>query len=290
LVALYATSLFLNSQRSYFYVLCNTVLGGKQFGLLRRDLTPRPGYLALAAVGRLLAGARPMSQLHKVASSSAFVYAFHSLPDGAPRDTLVAWDQNGTSEVRLPVTPVAIYDAIGRKLPSSQNVSLGQAPVFIVLPLGTINGWVAGQWPSVPRPALTVPPGPAAHGPSRAPSPVVLQAVFPAEQLMHSPVHIGPHLGSASIQSIGAQPHQTIHLYAYNFSDRTLSITFAAQTPKGWKCELPASSTTLPPYARVPIPFEVTPGHGAHGAAGEIKIIASGQQDADSILAFHLQP
>ena len=290
LVYVYATSLFLNTQRSFFYVLCNTVLGGKQFGLLRRDMTPRPGYLALAAVGRLLAGARPMSQLHKVASSTAFIYAFHALPDGTPRDTLVAWDQNGSSRFRLPVAPVAIYDAIGRKLPSTQDVSLGQAPIFIVLPVGTVNAWAAGQWPNVPHPALTVPPGPAPRGPSSAPSPVVLQAVFPAEQLIHSPVHIGPHLGSASIQSIGAQPRQTIQLYAYNFSDRTQSITLTAQAPRGWKCVLPANSTTLPPNARVPIPFEVTPGRGAHGQPGEIKIIASGQQVADSVLAFHLQP
>jgi hypothetical protein len=37
---------------------------GVQFGLLRRDLTPRPAYVALAAVGRLLAGARTLGWWH----------------------------------------------------------------------------------------------------------------------------------------------------------------------------------------------------------------------------------
>ena len=55
----YATSLFAGVQRHFFFILGNYIENEVQFGLLRHDHTPRPGYVALAAVGRFLAGSVP---------------------------------------------------------------------------------------------------------------------------------------------------------------------------------------------------------------------------------------
>ncbi|HLB73950.1 MAG TPA: hypothetical protein VJJ98_08020, partial [Sedimentisphaerales bacterium] len=52
----YASSLFAGVDRHFFFILGNYAEGQIQFGLLRDDQTPRPGYVALAAVGRFLAG------------------------------------------------------------------------------------------------------------------------------------------------------------------------------------------------------------------------------------------
>ncbi|NLH40792.1 MAG: hypothetical protein GX448_03045, partial [Planctomycetes bacterium] len=55
----YASSLFAGADRHFHFILGHYCEGGKiQFGLLRLDETPRPSYVALAAVGRFLAGAR----------------------------------------------------------------------------------------------------------------------------------------------------------------------------------------------------------------------------------------
>ena len=54
----YASSLHAGANRHFHFILGQYGEGNIQFGLLRHDLTPRPSYVALAAVGRLLAGAR----------------------------------------------------------------------------------------------------------------------------------------------------------------------------------------------------------------------------------------
>ena len=59
-VKIYALSIHEGSAATFYFILVNYVERQVQFGLLHKDLTPRPGYLALAAVGRLLADARPL--------------------------------------------------------------------------------------------------------------------------------------------------------------------------------------------------------------------------------------
>jgi hypothetical protein len=54
----YASSLFAGVNRHFFFILGNYHENQVQFGLLRYDQTPRPGYVALAALGRFLAGAK----------------------------------------------------------------------------------------------------------------------------------------------------------------------------------------------------------------------------------------
>ena len=58
-----------------------TSKGKRSSGCCDEDLTPRPGYLALAAVGRLLADARPLGQL-KTGDPALHAFAFRAKPDG----------------------------------------------------------------------------------------------------------------------------------------------------------------------------------------------------------------
>ena len=67
-----------------YFVLPHYVEGATQFGVLHPDLTPRPAYVALAAVGRLLADARPLGRI-KSKDAGVFGYLFRARPDGPAR-------------------------------------------------------------------------------------------------------------------------------------------------------------------------------------------------------------
>ena len=78
----YASSLYAGVERHFFFILGNYIEKGVQFGLIRHDHTPRPGYVALAAVGRLLADAKSLGRVPSNDDGTG-VYAFAAVVDGA---------------------------------------------------------------------------------------------------------------------------------------------------------------------------------------------------------------
>ena len=138
----YAASLAEGPEESFYFILGHYVEGQTQFGLIRLDLTPRPGYLALAAIGRLLADAKTLGSVKK---DNVRAHFFAAKPDGEAREVLVAWAQGGAAEMDVPVPPEAIYDHLGRRVRveaettrfESKHLTLTGAPVFAVLPPGT---------------------------------------------------------------------------------------------------------------------------------------------------------
>ena len=63
----YASSIHAGISHQFHFILGHYTEGSThhnkvQFGLLRKDMTPRPSYVALAAVGRFLAGAKPLGK------------------------------------------------------------------------------------------------------------------------------------------------------------------------------------------------------------------------------------
>ena len=80
----YASSLAAGANRHFHFILGHYhEQGGKvQFGLLRMDKTPRPNYVALAALGRLLAGGRCLGTWPIEGQPHAHVSAFSARPDG----------------------------------------------------------------------------------------------------------------------------------------------------------------------------------------------------------------
>ena len=135
-VMTYACAIHEGAEAVFYFMLPHYVEGQTQFGLLRPNLTPRPGYLALAAAGRLLADARPLGQV-KATNDSIRAYLFRARPDGGRADVLVAWSKS-EAELELPKPPRACFDHLGRAHGVEGRVlKLGRAPLFAVLPTGT---------------------------------------------------------------------------------------------------------------------------------------------------------
>lgn len=243
----YATSLFAGAERHYHFVLGHYCEGGKvQFGLLRLDETPRPSYVALAAVGRFLAGAKRLGKWDIEGKPNAHVYAFRAVPDGQPRDVLVAWaekpgdwNQRGKTTIdwALPeeCTVQGVYDYLGRSLGSDVPQQLRGTAVFVLLKPGD-----ARRLPLTKPEQSTYRPGKT--------SPIVLQ------------LHIPPSM-SVNIEQIPwasdiehkVEPGTEIELplYAYNFSDAPARGRIAVEhAPEGWQITPAAWDVTLDPMGR----------------------------------------
>lgn len=191
----YATALHEGSRRVFWFLLPHYSEGNTQFGLLHANLTPRPGYVALAAVGRLLADAQPLGTVNPGINASAFVFA--AKPEGKPQVVAVAWAEGDGAELKLPHAPVAVFDHLGRVRPSMATniIPLTAAPQFIVLPAGADRQW-----------KLVSPPAPAERSRNPASS-VVLQAVWPPARAVRS---------RSALRLADDRP-ETVPVFAYNF-------------------------------------------------------------------------
>ena len=257
----YASSLFAGVDRHFFFILGNYIEREVQFGLLRHDHTPRPGYVALAAVGRFLAGAKCQGRL------SANAYLFQAKPDGQERDVVVAWDWT----IPKGMAPEASYDYLGRKIKVHATKRLGKSPVFLVLPTGE------GK-----RHNCTPPPAKSTWRDGAA-LPVVLQASLPRD---------GVRLGSQAHRvTPGAQT--TIPLFAYNFGSQPLTGSISVQAaPDRWRFEVSDQPVRIEPLQRVPIEASVTiPARGGGLFAGAwIRLRGDFAAGGKPVLAFRLAP
>ncbi|MBN1442146.1 MAG: hypothetical protein JXA90_05515 [Planctomycetes bacterium] len=214
----YASSLFAGSVRHFHFILGHYVEthNGVQFGLLRRDLTPRPAYAALAAVGRFLAGGRCLGRLPE--RLHAHLYAFRARPDGSEKDVLVAWaekpvewaDRGRTSvEWRLPggLRADAVFDYLGRRVEGDPPEELTSRALFIILPAGSFE-----RMPLEAPPA----PKPSPRAPSAA-STIVLQAQLPRDRARRIPEQGWSH-GHEYVFDAGQEVE--LEVVAYNFGPK----------------------------------------------------------------------
>ncbi len=226
--ASFATSLFSGVNRHFFFVLGNYMEGDIQFGLLREDMTPRPGYCALAAVGRFLDGATCLGRLPIRADSAARVVAFRAYPDGVESDVLVAWAAS-TDAAGPTVKAQAVYDCLGRSVGADRLATLGAAPVFAVLEPGTAAALGLEK------------PLPVAGPRDLKPSPVVLQAQFP----------LATRDLVAQAHRLAAGRTTAIPVFAYNFGSATATGRIAvANLPAGWRVEPASWAAEIPPLGR----------------------------------------
>ena len=242
----YASSLYAGASCHFHFILGQYhEPNGVQFGLLRLDLTPRPAYVALAAVGRCLAGARVLGRWHPAADVS--VYAFRAEPDGKAQDVLVAWaerevdwPERGRTRVVWPLpaalTPTAVTDYLGRSLGSTFPSPLTSAPVFVFLP--------SGQAESLP-----LDPPPTADRPRRArPSPLVLQLSLPQSATMK--VEDRPW-SEGYVYRLGHPSGMDLPLRAYNFGDRAIRGRWVvASAPDGWSISVERPDFFMEPGQR----------------------------------------
>jgi len=249
----------------FYFLLPHYVEGHTQFGLLRSDLTPRPAYVALAAVGRLLAGAHPLGRVATAESQQIFV--FRAKPDGRTREVLVLWDTKGTSRITLPLAPEAVFDHLGRERPTAKELDLTSAPLLVVMPDGAHK-----QLTSVPPPAA----------PKRLKgkaSPIVLQSIWPAEQTDLK----------QSAYRVRAGKRTIVSAFAYNFAAKPVRGRLRAEAPAGWNVEV-ADVLELPADARGDLPLVITVPGGVEGSPAFIRVTGDFGRAGRAVLSLRLLP
>lgn len=251
----YASSLCAGATRHFHFVMGHYTEGHTQFGLLRRDLTPRPSYAALAAVGRFLAGATCLGRWDIACEPNTYVLVFRGKPDGVQHDVIVAWaeeqadwPQRGRAKVSwsLPenVHVESAFDYLGRPLPEACPKELQSAPVFLVLPAGE------GAKFTLFKPSAS---------PYRddAPSPVVLQLQWPG-------VRILPHKDGWTDEHdyhVTPDAETELRVYAYNFGSTAVKGGFSDfQVPSGWTLTPERPELEVLPMERKLLTMRLHPG------------------------------
>ena len=213
----FASSLHEGPAEAFYFLFPHYTEGKIQFGIVHRDLTPRPAYVALAAVGRLLADARPLGRW-KLSNEQA-APSSSARPDGQDAEVMVAWTTEPHVEVQLPVAPAALFDHLGRSMPvKGTMLRLSPAPIYAVLPRGT------GR-----QLTLTAPPTTPQRQEAK-PSPVVFQSVWPRDRVAVE----------KSAYRAAADQDTAVSVFAYNFSDSPVTGKLAVAAPNGWNVEIPS--------------------------------------------------
>lgn len=253
----YASSLFAGANRHFHFVLGHYTesRNGVQFGLLRRDYTPRPGYVALAAVGRFLAGAKCLGRWRLDGKPDAQVIAFGATPDGIDRDVLVAWNERkvdwaerGRASVDWPpmneVAVEGVFDYLGRSLGKSVPKKLGSSPTFLVLPAGE-----AQKLPLESPPALS-------EFRKGTAQPVVLQIQMPRSCIKRVE---GVRWAHEYEYRIKPNVRTDLSIYAYNFSNESVTGTvFVENVPEDWAFSPDRWEITIKPMEQIPLAAHVT--------------------------------
>jgi len=266
----YASSLFAGVNRHFFFILGNYRERGIQFGLLRKDQTPRPGYAALAAVGRFLVGAACLGRWTPKDSPSARIYAFRCRPDGLERDVLVAWSEGPTSwSPPKNLQTEAVYDYLGRSLSEGLPAKLNSAAFFIVL-----GKDAARNLPLEPPPSVSP------FRPGKASS-IVLQLQIP---------HTATDL-SQQAHIVAPKIDKSIAIFAYNFGEKPVSGTVNVEgVPRGWTIIPDKWEITLDPMERKLLPggFEIDLSARNSSSDGWIKLGGDFADAGKPALAFRL--
>jgi len=253
----YASSVYNGVNRHFHFCLGHYIEDrpdrNSQFGLLRLDMTPRPSYVALAALGRFMAGAKSIGRLKPDAIAN--IYAFRAKPDGLERDVLVCWAQNpdggwetkGNAHYKWTAPKglkiKGVYDYLGRQLDKMPDELTDEA-VFVVLEKGQAQ-------------KLNLETKKMAKYRTGKPSPVILQVQIPKRDTQDT----YKNWVETQEHTIEVNKPRDIVLYAYNFTDKVVegSVELVDPpsglkfSPKKWKVSIePMDRTQL--IATVTIP------------------------------------
>jgi hypothetical protein len=251
----YVRSLFSGASRHFHFILGHYMEGENrtQFGLLRKDHTPRPSYVALAALGRILAGGQCLGRREIEGQPNVHVYAFRARPDGKPRDVLVAWTERqgdwsvrGVERADWPLSESlhveAVYDYLGRTLEAAVPAQLSPAPIFLVLPQGESEKLSLRTVATVSLREGT-------------PSPVVLQFDAPGTPpVLRS---IGWSQEAAYEFSAGATVEAVLTVYNLGAESATGTLKLE-NLPLGWRAEPSQWNVTLDPMEQEEMALRIT--------------------------------
>jgi hypothetical protein len=261
---LFASALYQDPAVALYFLLSNYSEGQVQYGVLHGDLTPRPAFLALAAVGRLLADAKSLGRLRSGDALRAF--AFRARPDGEEREVIVAWTTSDSANVELPVKPLAIFDHLGRPQTNiAGSVQLSPAPSFVICKKDSLSA--IPMQPPPAKPPLK--PG--------KPSSVVLQVLVPESKT---------DMNLSAYASSSAKP-ESISLFAYNFGREKVAGDLVCETPVGWSVNI-LSRIELRPNERKELTAIVDTRGGTTTPSDRIRIRGDFGLGGESVVSFRL--
>jgi hypothetical protein len=282
----YACSLSAGCTRHFQFILGNFAeeANHTQFGLLRKDFTPRPAYAAFAAVGRLLAGAKFVTIWNQPDQPDTKVYVFNARPDGKDRQVIVLWAEKPVDWKERNKTTVPwplpqdlkieqVYDYLGR--PIEQPKQIGGAAVFVVCPFQALVPDVKKQ----PRPLPE----------SQRVSPTVLQIQMPRDLR----VKIAPIEWSQGFEYQIPTGQQTpLVMYAYNFSDSAVDGTVKLKNlPNGWTLEPKEWPMKIAPMdrQRFEAKLKIVPSSDGKTPMGSVQLLGDFGAAGESRLSFAIQ-
>jgi hypothetical protein len=248
----------------FYFILQHHAEGAVQYGLLHEDFTPRPGYVALAAVGRLLADAKPLGRL-KTKEDFVHAYLFDAKPDGNESKVLVAWSTNATT-FALPKSPQACYDHLGRvHKVEGKTVKLDGAPLYFIFPKKTSFD-------------VTPPPKTPKWLPGK-PGHLVLQAL-PAESDI---------VVEKSAYKMATGETKTIPIFLYNFGAKEFKGKLHIKIPEGWTADFP-TKTKISPGERKELPLKLTCVAAGNWDEAKVRIEGDFGRQEKPVLSFRLTP
>lgn len=264
----FAVNLYYGIDNVFFFLMPHYPEGANQFGITRKDRSPRPAYVALAAAGRLLAGAEGIGKLEDPDRPGLKVYHLRAKPDGVEREVSMVWSEAEPVEYALPAADqlVAAFDLLGRPLEiSGDRIEAGPGVQYLVY-----NTGVAGDMDLIPSPQPVELVDP-------KPSPVVIQP---------SPYTPQKLRGSSRY---GFSPGETVTfpLHVYNFSDEALEVEMQLESSPQFRISAEVTKLSLPALGRVPFPMTVTAGEATGGLGHElVRISAQGAAAGKTVLAL----
>ncbi len=286
-----ASSLGAGAARHFHFILPNYTEGDIQFGLLRSDGTPRMSYVAWAAAGRFLAGARCLGRWVIADRDDVYVYAFRGEPDGEPRDVLIAWTEErvdwrsrGQAESEWPLPAdlaiERVYDYLGRSVGEAAPARLRSAPVYVVMPEGEADRLQDmadnAEWRAAPE-------SPWRDGDA---SPVVLQLHAPDAAI------VGREIDWAPMHDYALAPGEhEIAMRAYNFGDEIVSgAVEVAELPSGWNVAPASWKVELQPMERHEQRLQLTIPEPIAADGAWVSFEGAFNGEPDTRLAFRVLP
>jgi len=237
-----------NERIYYFMPLDFGETAGRKWGVLKKkSLQPRIGFLALAATGRLLAGAQSIGKLTGLPKDTEG-WLVNAMPDGHPKSVAVLW-QNSNGSIRWkPPVSVEAWDLWGHPLKLKEDGSLliGADPVFCVFPQNELARWQYSS--SVKRPVFKR-PGP----------------LCPVVADYRQPERLKSFDGD---YFIFVQPEPELNIDVYNFSSKLLQGIWTVKAPEGYAADIVEQPGLIGPDGRKTLQVKLKPNKDLKAGTG----------------------
>jgi hypothetical protein len=242
------------TEKHFWFVMPDYMEGKNQFGILRPDLLPYPGFVALSAAANILGQSDYIGQ-YKPQGSDVTAHVFKT-PGG---NVLAAWSDKPT-EISLPTEKraVEVADCFGAK--STVTAKNGRATVNV----GPETVYVLDIGNAIVSKAVNENPPREKRLPANKPSKIVLvgRCDLPIDRK-----------GKACYTLSGAKTFDYV-VEAYCFDENAgASGAVEVVAPTGWQIAESKRTVKLDPMGREELRFHVTPASGG----GEVRISAYGK-------------